>query len=88
MRFFMSETCSKTKIQLEYKNNLTATAIQKAITPDNIKAPKEINIKSYVKKNILLIDVSSNRNIGSLILTLDDLLGCIQAAEKSLENIT
>jgi hypothetical protein len=83
----MSETCSETNIQLEYKGNLTALAIQKAITPDNLELPKGIHIETCVKKNILNIYINTNRNIGSLILTLDDLLSCIQAAEKSLENI-
>ena len=83
----MTETYSETKIQFEYKDNFTATAIQKAITPDNIGVPDGIHIRTCVAQNILQIEVCSNRNIGSLVSTLDDLISCIQAAEKSLENL-
>lgn len=87
MRFYMKDTYCETKILLKYRDNLTATAIQKAIIPDNIGIPDGIKIRAYVEQNILRIEVHSNRNIGSLISTLDDLLSCIQAAEKSLENL-
>lgn len=84
----MTETCSETKITFEYQDNITATAIQKAITPDNIGVPSGMQISAYVEKNILTIKVITNRNIGSLVSTLDDLLSCIQAAEKTLENLS
>ena len=83
----MPETNSETRIQLEYKDKITATVIQKAITPDNIGTPEGIHLTTHVEQNILTIEVITNRSIGSLVSTLDDLLSCIQVAEKSLENI-
>jgi hypothetical protein len=87
MRFYMTDTYSETKIQLKYKDNITAAAIQKAIIPDNIGIPDGIKIKTYVEQNVLRVEAYSIRNIGSLVSTLDDLLSCIQAAEKSLEDL-
>jgi hypothetical protein len=83
----MTDTHSETKLQFKYKNNLTATAIQKAVTPDNIGVPDGIEIRIYVEKNNLKIEIISKRNLGSLVSTIDDLLSCIQAAEKTLENL-
>ena len=83
----MTDIYCKTKILLKYRDNITATSIQKAIIPDNIGIPDGIKIKAYVEQNILRIEVYSNRNLGSLISTLDDILSCIQAAEKALEDL-
>jgi tRNA threonylcarbamoyladenosine modification (KEOPS) complex Pcc1 subunit len=83
--FVMPE--SSTKIEIEYSDDRTARAIQKAITPDNIGAPDGMHIMAYVQENKLKIEITSDRSIGSLVSTLDDLLSCVQAAEKTLEKI-
>ena len=76
---------SETNIKIRYKDEKTARAIQKAITPDNIGAPDGMHIMALVDGSTMEIEVISDRNIGSLVSTLDDLLSCIQAAEKVLE---
>jgi len=83
----MSDTVSSTKIEIAYEDDKTARAIQKAITPDNVGAPDGMHIMAYVEHNKLILEVASERSIGSLVSTLDDLLSCVQAAEKALEKI-
>ena len=83
----MPDTSSSTHIQIRYSDEKTARAIQRAITPDNIGAPEGMHIMALVDENVLEIEVFSDRSIGSLVSTLDDLLSCIQAAEKTLEDI-
>ena len=83
----MPDTSSSTQIQIRYNDEKTARAIQRAITPDNIGAPEGMHIMALVDENVLEIEVFSDRSIGSLVSTLDDLLSCIQAAEKTLEDI-
>ena len=83
----MPDTSSSTHIQIRYNDEKTARAIQRAITPDNIGAPEGMHIMALVDENVLEIEVFSDRSIGSLVSTLDDLLSCIQAAEKTLEDI-
>lgn len=73
-----------TSIQIKYKDNKTAASIQKAISPDNLGAPDGIHIITMIRENVLEIEVYSDRQIGSLISTLDDLLSCINAAETTL----
>lgn len=83
----MPDTSSTTKIQISYIDEKTARAIQKAVTPDNIGAPDGIHILTLVNGKTLEIEVYSERSIGSLVSTLDDLLSCVQAAEKTLEGV-
>ena len=78
---------STTKIQLTYKDEKTAKVIQKAIIPDNIGAPDGMHIMVFVDQNTLEIEIYSERSIGSLVSTLDDLLSGIKAAEKTLEEL-
>jgi hypothetical protein len=79
----MPET--NTTIQIKYKDNKTAVSIQKAISPDNLGAPDGMHIITMIRGNVLEIEVYTDRKLGSLISTLDDLLSCINAAETALE---
>ena len=76
---------SKTMIQIDYGEVNTAKAIQKAITPDNLTVPDGMHIITLVNGTVLEIEVHTDRSIGSLVATLDDMLSCIQAAERAIE---
>jgi hypothetical protein len=78
---------AKTQITIDYKDKETALAIQKSVTPDNIELPDGIHIFISVVESTLEIEVLSERTIGSLVSTLDDLLSCIQAGERALEEL-
>jgi len=79
---------SKTVIEIDYGEADTAKAIQKAITPDNLGVPDGMHIITAVQGSVLEIEVHTDRSIGSLIATLDDMLSCIQAAERAIEEAT
>ena len=76
---------SKTVIEIDYGEIDTAKAIQKAITPDNLIVPDGMHIITMVQGSVLEIEVHTDRSIGSLVATLDDMLSCIQAAERAIE---
>jgi tRNA threonylcarbamoyladenosine modification (KEOPS) complex Pcc1 subunit len=78
---------SETRITIEYRDKETARAIQSAIEPDNITLPDGIHILTSLDGSNLSIEIDSERSIGSLVVTLDDLLSCIQAAEQTLEKL-
>ena len=75
---------AKTAITINYRDKETALAIQKSVVPDNLDLPDGIHIMMGVVGSTLEIEVFSERSIGSLVSTLDDLLSCIQAGEKAL----
>ena len=82
----MDYTKSNTKIEIIYRNKKIAKAIRKAIIPDNIGLSDGENIVVQTNNNVLKIEIFS-KSLGRLIATLDDLLSCVQAAEKTLEEI-
>ena len=58
-----------------------------AVSPDNLDTPEGIEIDVQVEGGDLKISISCSREIGSLLSTVDDLLSCIQAAERAIDNI-
>ncbi len=72
-------------LKLEFMNEKTAKIIYNAITPDDYEAP---NFKIKSKQSGKTINVRLEcLKIGSLMETLDDLLSCVQMAEKTIENL-
>ena len=73
------------KIEIVYEDSEIASSIIKAITPDNLTVPEGIKIEARSKNFELELLVSCTRGMGSFISTIDDILSCIQSAEKVLE---
>jgi hypothetical protein len=80
-------TSSQTKIIIDYWDGKTARSVQSAIEPDNIGVPEGVHIITLVDLTSLIIEVDCEKGVGTLVATLDDLLSCIQAAEKALEEV-
>lgn len=81
-----SETSASIKITCGDED--IAGFILDAISPDNLQAPQGVDIEAEALGDTLMIEVSCSRGIRSLIATVDDLLSCIQAAEKALEEVS
>lgn len=71
-------------LKLKYPSGRIAEAIALAITPDNEKAPPGLRIETQIENSSLIASVYCERGLDSLTATLDDLLACIQAAERAL----
>ena len=78
---------ASTTIDIHYEDSKTARSIMEAISPDNLDAPEGIDVATKVDGDILKISISCSRDIGSLLSTVDDLLSCIQAAERAIDEI-
>ena len=78
---------ASTTIDIHYEDSKTARSIMEAISPDNLDAPEGIDVATKVDGDILKISISCSRDIGSLLSTVDDLLSCIQAAERVIGKI-
>jgi tRNA threonylcarbamoyladenosine modification (KEOPS) complex Pcc1 subunit len=78
---------ASTTIDIHYEDSKTAQSIMEAISPDNLDAPEGIDIEVRVYGKTLKIHISCSRDIGSLLSTVDDLLSCIQAAERAIDEI-
>ncbi|MCK4399562.1 hypothetical protein KAV46_01145 [Candidatus Bathyarchaeota archaeon] len=85
----MSQSTSKSEatVTIQYRDRRTAEAILRAIEPDNLTTPEGVKIEAEARGGVVTIKVECRRGIGSLVATLDDLLSCIQAAEKAIEEL-
>ncbi|WP_455364473.1 KEOPS complex subunit Pcc1 [[Eubacterium] cellulosolvens] len=75
------------KLVIHLGNQRLATSILKSLEADNKQEPTKTRIKGYHKGGDLCITISTSENPATLLATLDDLLVCIQAAEKSLRTL-
>lgn len=78
---------ASTTIDIQYEDSKTARSIMEAIAPDNLDAPEGIDVDAKVDGKILKISITCSRDIGSLLSTVDDLLSCVQAAERAIDEI-
>lgn len=74
----------KAEIWLGYKNREEAEAIAKAVSPDNLKTPLGLDVKTLRKGRFVVTLIECKKRLETFIATIDDLLSCIQTAEKTL----
>ena len=60
-----------------------AKSIFEAVSPDDFEAP-EFTIKTSRSRRDVVVEVRC-RKLGSLVETLDDLLSCVQIAERTIK---
>lgn len=73
------------EITLNYENARTAKAISQAVSPDNAKTPLGMTITTAQEGSKVVTRIISNKEIMTLIATIDDLLSCVSMAEKALQ---
>ncbi len=74
-------------IKLEYENAQTATAIAKAISPDNLQTPEGLTVHTKNQENLVVTKIEIEDNLATLVFTIDDLLEATTAAEKTLRTL-
>lgn len=73
----------KAVIKLEVENARKARSLFRAVIPDNVFAPKYLRIGSLIRGRQIVFTIETPR-LDTLVSTVDDLLSCIQGAEKSV----
>ncbi len=71
-------------IRLEYEDNAIAAAIAKAVSPDNLKVPAGLIVKTVLENNEVITEISLEGKLATFIATIDDLLESVSTAEKTL----
>ena len=72
------------KIVLKYKTPLEAKAIAKAVSPDNLKAPKGLNVETIRRGNTVVNWIKCETRLQTFAATIDDLLSAVSVAERAL----
>jgi len=75
------------KISLSYKTVRDADAVAKAVSPDNMKVPQGLFIKTIRRGNKVFTKIECNTKFQTFIATIDDLLSAVSLAERSLSTI-
>jgi hypothetical protein len=73
------------EIRLEYDDPRLAEAVAKAVSPDNLKTPKDLSIKTACQAKRVITHIKYHGKLSTFIATIDDLLFCASTAEKTLQ---
>jgi tRNA threonylcarbamoyladenosine modification (KEOPS) complex Pcc1 subunit len=74
-------------ITLEYKDQETAEAIAKAVSPDNFKTPAGLHIKTVREVNKVKTEIDCEGKLATFTATIDDLLFSVSTAERIVQAI-
>lgn len=74
-------------LTLEYKDERTAEAVAKAVSPDNFKTPVGLQVKTTRESNIVITEIGWEGKLATFTATVDDLLFSASVAEKTLQAI-
>jgi len=72
------------KIALSYKTMREAESIAKAVSPDNVKVPQGLFIKTMRRGKKVFTNVKCETRLETFVATLDDLLSAVSVAERTL----
>jgi hypothetical protein len=70
---------------LEYDDVRLAEAVAKAVSPDNLKTPRGLSIKTAWQGKKVMTHIKYRGKLATFIATIDDLLFCASTAEKTLQ---
>lgn len=71
------------EIKISYKSKRGAKAVAQAVSPDNVKVPNGLFIKTKQIGSKVLTQIRCELKLQTFIATIDDLLCCIATAEKT-----
>ncbi|MCL5876919.1 MAG: hypothetical protein M1540_03805 [Candidatus Bathyarchaeota archaeon] len=74
-------------ITLEYPDAKTAKAVKEAVSPDNLKTPAGLTVKTTLESNRVITRIECEGKIATFTATIDDLLFCASTAEKTLQTM-
>jgi hypothetical protein len=52
-----------------------------------MQSPEGIAIKAWIDGNTLKVNIQCMKGVGSLVATLEDMLSCVQAAERAISQM-
>lgn len=70
------------ELLFNYNDEKEARTIVQAVSPDNIKVPSGLIIKTVKEKSFVITRIFCIKGVETLLTTIEDLLSCTQIAEK------
>jgi hypothetical protein len=75
------------EISLSYKSDIQARAVADAVSPDNVKIPEGLTIKTVKQGRNVLTHIRCRSSMLTFIATIDDLLAAVSVAERSISTV-
>jgi len=72
------------KISLRYSTEREAKAVAEAVSPDNLKTPQGLKVITEQEGVMVITTIKCDLRLETFIATINDLLSCIQVAERAL----
>ena len=77
----------KAEVPVEMETKRLSNAVAESISPDNQKVPEGLTVKTLAHGRRVISKVECNKSFETFLATLDDLLSCMQTAQKTLRAI-
>ncbi len=75
------------KIVLSYKTLREAEAVANAVSPDNVKVPEGLSVKTMRRRKRVFTNIECESRLQTFVATIDDLLSAVSVAERSLSAV-
>jgi len=75
------------EISLSYKTDRQAKAVADAVSPDNVKIPDGLSIRTEKQGRNVLTRIKCRTSMLTFIATIDDLLAAVSVAERSISTV-
>jgi len=75
------------EISLSYKTIKEAEAVAEAVSPDNVRVPPGLFIKTMSRGTKVFTRIKCKTKLQTFIATIDDFLSAVSVAEKSLSAV-
>ena len=72
------------EIALSYKTAREAEAVVRAVSPDNVRVPTGLFVRTKRRGKKVMTRITCETTLETFIATIDDLLGAVSVAEKTL----
>ncbi|MFB0543831.1 MAG: KEOPS complex subunit Pcc1 [Candidatus Bathyarchaeia archaeon] len=78
---------SRVSIVIRYGDERTARSVAEAVSPDNLDAPQDLRVETLARGGNVFTVIEGRRAIETIVPTVEDLLSCIQAAERAIDSV-
>jgi tRNA threonylcarbamoyladenosine modification (KEOPS) complex Pcc1 subunit len=75
------------EISLSYKTDRQSKAVADAVSPDNVKIPEGLSIRTEKQGRNVLTHIKCGTSMLTFIATIDDLLAAVSVAERSISTV-
>ncbi|MFH0897702.1 MAG: KEOPS complex subunit Pcc1 [Candidatus Bathyarchaeota archaeon] len=82
-----SKNLKKVDSSLIYSSVRVARAVASSISPDNLRTPSGLYVRTWNEGKTVKIKIVCTRRVETMLGTLDDLFACTQVAERAIKAI-